>query len=159
MQPPTPSQLPPAATFIEHSNYDYSPSLASNPASGGAISINPPSADGYYPAGSNVSMSATANTGYRFTSFTVYLDGKYQNVTDNFLSIYIMSTPATPLSVTANFSCNPSLGSNSGNATGSGVSLSVALTTGSTCSYTASSNASRITITSPTSGTGSTTVT
>jgi hypothetical protein len=72
----------------------YLLSTAVTPSGGGSVAASPPSSDGFYAAGSNVAVTATANTGFVFTGFSGDLSGSA-----NPQSI----TMSAPRSVTAGF--------------------------------------------------------
>lgn len=91
-----------ATTYTANFVTQYPLTLQANPAIGGVIWATPPSADGFYNTGSNVQVSAMANSADQFTGFSEDLSG---------------SNPSQPLvmsaahKVTANFQAvqNPSL--------------------------------------------------
>jgi len=63
------------ATYTANFTTQYLLTLAVSPAGGGTITANPTSPDGYYANGVSVQVTATANTGYQFASFSGDLTG------------------------------------------------------------------------------------
>ena len=96
-----------------------------NPANAGSIQVAPGSGDGYYALGTNVTLTASAATGFAFTGFSGSLSGQAnpQTVT--------MSAVRT---VTANFACTYQLSSASANVSGAAGSGTVSVVTGVGCS-------------------------
>ena len=131
-------------TYTANYNTGYYINLNTSPGYAGQFSVSPSSSDGYYNAGT-VQVTAVAYTGYKFTSFS----GDVSSTSDPY-SFNLTG----PVSVTANFTCNPSLSSATATSTSAGGTLSIALTTGSGCSYTAVSNSSWITVGGSSSGSG-----
>jgi hypothetical protein len=90
-------------TYTATFDTQYELTTAANPSNGGSIS---PASGSYYTAGSMVSLSASANTGFTFSSWT-------GNVADT-TSASTTITMNAPESVTANFSASTSLLYNGG---------------------------------------------
>jgi subtilisin family serine protease len=63
------------ATYTANFTTQYLLTLAASPAGGGALAANPTSPDGYYANGTSVQVTATANAGYQFNSFSGDLTG------------------------------------------------------------------------------------
>ena len=83
------------ATFTANFSSSYLLTLAASPANGGTVAANPTSADGFYASGTPVQVTATANSGFTFSTFSGDLTGSTNPQT------VAMSAPRT---VTANFS-------------------------------------------------------
>jgi hypothetical protein len=66
---------PSANNFTLTATFNLSYLLSLNPASGGTIQTNPSVTNSYYPAGSQVKITAAPNAGYSFTGFTGDLTG------------------------------------------------------------------------------------
>ena len=64
-----------ATTYTANFVTQYSLTLQAKPAVGGVIWATPPSIDGFYNAGTNVQVSAMANSAYQFTGFSDDLSG------------------------------------------------------------------------------------
>lgn len=137
------------ATYTAYFDTQHLLSLAASPSGGGAVLPSPSPPDGFYNANSAVQVTAQANPGYVFTGFTGDLSGSTnpQPV-----------TMAGPRTVTANFSCVYALSASSAPVGSQASTGSVGLTAGAGCQWTASSNDTWITVTSPGSGSGNTTV-
>jgi len=101
--------------------------------------VSPASPDGYYAPTASLTVTAKANQGFSFGSWTGAAAGVPFNVT-------------SPSAVTANFNCVYTVGTPA-TLTSAAGSFSLAVNTGAGCAYTASSSASWITLTN-TSGTG-----
>jgi uncharacterized protein (TIGR03437 family) len=87
-----------AATLTASYQTQYLLTLASSPAKGGTFSLNPPSSNGYYAAGTPVTITAAAAQGYKFVEWTGALTG--------------MTNPSSismfgPYAVTANYISAP----------------------------------------------------
>jgi hypothetical protein len=63
------------ATYTANFTTQYLLTLAASPAGGGTLTANPSSADGYYANGTSVQVTASANSGYQFASFSGDLTG------------------------------------------------------------------------------------
>ena len=85
-----------STTITASFSTQYVLTLGTSPSTGGSLSANPSSTDGYYNAGSTVQLTALPNTGCTFTGFSGDLTGSSnpQNL-----------GMAAPRSVTASFSC------------------------------------------------------
>jgi hypothetical protein len=115
---------------------------SSSPAAGGSTT-----GGGMYLPGATVTVTATANAGYKFVNWTV--------------GSTVMSTSAsysfsatTNLNLVANFGCTYSISPTTANYGTAGGSSSVSVTAGSTCPWTATSSATSWLTCSPASGTG-----
>ena len=64
-----------AATYTAAFVTQYPLAIAASPSIGGTVSANPTSADGYYNSGASVQLTATANSGYRFSNWVGDLAG------------------------------------------------------------------------------------
>jgi len=62
-------------TYTANFTTQYSLTLSASPGSGGTVAANPSSADGFYNSGTSVQLTATANSGYQFGSFSGALTG------------------------------------------------------------------------------------
>ncbi len=89
-----------SATYTASFNTSYLLTTGVSPTGSGTVTVKTvsPTGDGYYPSGTNVSMVASANSGYSFTRWT-----GTTNSTSNPLSVSMNS----PVTETANF--NPAL--------------------------------------------------
>ncbi len=76
--PATHSITVPSSTAEYIATFEAQYQLTLNKPANGAISVQPSSASGFYSAGTNVSVSATANPGYVFSNFTGDLTGSAQ---------------------------------------------------------------------------------
>jgi hypothetical protein len=85
-------------TYTANFTTQYQLTTAASPASGGTVSANPTSADGYYNTGTSVQLTATPNAGYSFLGWSGDLTG-----TVNPQSV----TMTAPRNVTANFASAP----------------------------------------------------
>jgi sugar lactone lactonase YvrE len=94
------------------------------PANGGVLQVAPGSADGFYPFGTTLTLTATPAAGFAFTGFTGSLSGQ---VNPQSLSMVV------PRTVTANFACTYQLATPVANVIGVAGSGSVAVTTGAGC--------------------------
>ncbi|PWU05637.1 MAG: hypothetical protein C5B51_14045, partial [Terriglobia bacterium] len=134
-----------AATYTATVSVQFLLTTIASPAGAGTFTFNPPSADGYYNAGTSVQINATAAAGYGFWYLSGDLSGGLpQSITMN-----------APHTVTANFYCAYSFPylpyTSLGPASTTGF---FKVQVGSTCSWNLSPNASWFTITSSTNGTG-----
>ena len=87
-------------------NSEYLLTLNPSPAVGGTVTATPASSTGYYPAGSHVTVTATAAAGYAFTGFSGALSGTVNGqtvtinspatVTANFAPLYLLTLNASP---------------------------------------------------------------
>jgi hypothetical protein len=68
----------PSATVEYIATFEAQYQLTLNKPANGAITVQPPSASGFYSGGSTVSVSASANPGYVFSNFTGDLTGSVQ---------------------------------------------------------------------------------
>jgi len=82
------------ATYTANFTTQYSLTLAASPSGGGALAASPASPDGFYNSGASVQLTATANSGYQFGSFSGDLSGA-----SNPQSVVL----SAPRSVTGNF--------------------------------------------------------
>jgi len=64
-----------STTYIANFYTQYPLATGSNPSGGGTITANPASADGYYNSGASVQLTATAATGYQFSSWSGDVSG------------------------------------------------------------------------------------
>ena len=113
--------------------------VTANPANGGTVS-----GAGSYGVGTNVSITASANAGWTFTSWS---DGGAQTHT--------ITVPATNFSYTANFSaCTYTLAASSTNVAASAGSGNVGVTTLDGCSWSAVSSTNWIQTSSSGAGSG-----
>lgn len=141
---------PSGATYTANYSANYTVNWSAAPSKAGTVSFSPSSSIGYYGAGT-LQLTATAYTGYKFTSFSGDVSS-----TSNPYSFNLTG----PVNITANFSCNPSLSATSSSLVAAvGGGASVVLTDGSGCAYSVASGATWITVTSPVTGTGSGTIT
>jgi Divergent InlB B-repeat domain/HYDIN/CFA65/VesB-like, Ig-like domain len=87
-------------TYTAQFTTEYLLTTKANPTADGSVSVNTtsPTGDSYYPSGTQVSIMANPNTGYKFTSWT----GNVANTTSASTTV-TMSAPET---VTANFGTN-----------------------------------------------------
>lgn len=88
-------------TYTAQFSTSYLLTTAVSPsATDGSVTVNTPSptSDGYYPSGTQVSITANPNTGYNFSSWT----GNVANANNASTTV----TMSAPESVTANFSVN-----------------------------------------------------
>ena len=132
------------------SSCTYTLSVSTNPSPGGRVAIIPQK--NTYCAGDYVTLTANPYSGYTFSSWSGDASGSVNPIT------LAMNSSK---SVAANFQPSPcpSLISSSGMNRGPGTETgSVGVTAGTGCSWTATSNASWITITSGSSGSGNGTV-
>lgn len=120
------------------------------PAGSGSITQSPTAADGYFDSGTRVTLTAMANPGSAFSTFSGDLSGSTNPQT---------VTMSTPLSVTANFVCRPSLTQTSAFVPAVGGPLSVGVFSSPGCSWTSSSNQPWVVITQGASGSGNGNVT
>lgn len=90
-----------SATYTASFTTQHQLTLTATPPTGGSVQASPTSADGYYNQGAVVQLSATANPGQQFSSWTGDLSGSL-----NPASI----TMNAPKSVAAQFSAAPSQG-------------------------------------------------
>jgi len=106
---------------------------AINPAAGGTLTPGPTSADGFYPAGGLVSLTATAAPGFAFAGFTGDLTGATnpQNLLLN-----------APRAVTANFACSYQLSASSAAAAAAAASANLTVSTGTGCAISVAPNVS-----------------
>src|SRR4029078_1276208 len=58
-----------AATYTATIQAQYRLTVAASPTAGGTVTANPSSPDGFYSAGTSVTISATPATGYYFLNF------------------------------------------------------------------------------------------
>jgi len=101
-------------TYTASFTTQYLLTVAESPAAGGTVTENPPSSDLYYNSGTSVQLTAAANPGYSFASWSGDLSGTTNSqsvgmtaphsVTATF---HLTSTSATPLAV----SVTPAAGS------------------------------------------------
>lgn len=142
-----------STTLLASFNAQYLLTTVVSPPNGGTITVNPPSADGYYAAGSNISVSAAANASYQFAGFSGSLSG-----TTTPQSI-LMQGPRT---VTASFSgsttCEYRLNRLSGGYDANGDIGRFTVSTTSTCAWNATPNATWISLLSPATNFGNGTV-
>lgn len=133
-----------STTLLASFNAQYLLSTLVSPPNGGAISVTPPSADGYYASGANVSISVTTNPGFQFAGFSGSLSG--------------VTTPQSilmqgPRTVTASFSgstaCEYRLNRLSGGYDADGDIGRFTVSTNSACAWNATANATWITLLSP----------
>jgi hypothetical protein len=128
----------------------YSVTAAVSPAGTGAVSIAPSSADGYFPANSNVALTATPASGYCFAGWMGLVSGTPASTT---------LTVTQPYALQANFSTGGSVSLSSTVAyvasSGGTVRFTVA---GSGCPWSAQTSSAWIGIVGG-SGTGTSTVT
>lgn len=127
----------------------YTVTTISSPSAGGTAS-----GGGTVTCGNSVNVSASPNSGYTFSSWTV--NGSVVSTSSSYTF-----TPSASESLMANFTaaaCTYALSSSNASYTSSGGTGSVTVTAGSTCSWNATSSATWITITSGSSGTGNGTV-
>src|SRR5271157_741178 len=141
-----------SATYTIKWTTQYLLTTSVSPAGSGSISAAPTSADGYYNAGTAVTLTAVANSGYAFSFFSGDLIGTPNPQT------LTMSMPHT---VAANFSgaCTYSLLATSVPAPAGATTQSVGVLSGAGCAWAASSNTSWIAITSGAVGAGNGSVT
>lgn len=120
-----------------------------NTSGGGMVTSTPSPPDGYFAAGSTVTISAAANTGFRFTGWSGDLTG-----TANPASLPVSG----PRSVTATFACHTTVSATTLAYSAAAGTGSIAVTSGTGCPWSAISGASWLTITSASAGSGSGTV-
>lgn len=84
-----------ATSYVAAYQTQYLLTRAAVPANGGTLAANPPSADGYYAAGAQVQLTASAAAGFQFSGFQGALTG-----TANPQNLLLQG----PAAVTANFS-------------------------------------------------------
>ena len=135
-----------STTYTATLQAQYVLTLAASPAIAGGIVATPISPDGYYNAGTSVSLSPVAATGYTFWYFTGDASGiaSPQSV-----------TVSAPRSVTANFSCNQEFSAYPYSPVGPGAARGLLQwTAGAGCTWNVSSDSSWFTLTGPASGTG-----
>lgn len=136
------------ATYTASYSTQFLLAVSANPAGGGTVSISPPSADGFYNSGSSVQLTASANAGYLFSSYSGDLNGGTATQS------LVMTAPR---SVTATFtlpSCNYSFATNLLSLNASGGTGSVQITAGNGCAWTVSGLPSWVIVTSAASGSG-----
>jgi hypothetical protein len=137
-----------ATTYTANFTTQYLLTTTVSP-SGGGVTANPTSPNGYYNSGASVQLTALPNAGYLFVNWTGDLTGAAnpQSVIMNALR-----------TVTANFPpCAYSLNPGSASAPAAGGSGSTTLATTAGCSWTLATD-SWIHITSATSGSGTSTI-
>jgi hypothetical protein len=128
--------------------------VATTPAQGGAISVNPGSASGFYDPSATVQVTATPSAGFVFSGFSGALNG---TANPQMLS---MSSPG---SVTANFTCTYGFTTLGGapltsiNAPATGMNGTIVLVAGASCNWTIGANPNFVTV-QPPYGTGQTTI-
>lgn len=131
---------------VTYTATNYTLTTAVVPAGGGAIALNPTSANGSYTAGASVQVTAQPASGYQFTGFTGDLSG-----TTNPQSIVMNAAH----SVTAQFACAYSLSSMALNTGASATQGTINITTGAGCAWNITGGATWLILTSPAAGTGS----
>jgi len=87
------------SSYTANFSTSYLLTTAASPSADGSVGINPPSptSDGYYASGTQVTLTATANTGYNFSNWS----GTTTSSTNP-----LMITMNSPVSETANFGIN-----------------------------------------------------
>src|SRR5258706_14617984 len=73
--PPTFTATGSPPTYTANFATQYSLTLTASPGSGGTVAANPSSSDGFYNSGTSVQLTATANSGYQFGSYSGALTG------------------------------------------------------------------------------------
>ncbi|MBL8214629.1 MAG: S-layer homology domain-containing protein, partial [Bryobacterales bacterium] len=136
-------------TYTANFTTQHQLTLSVQPTGAGSIDPNPNSADGFYAAGTNVSLGITTVPGYQFTGYSgdVIATSVPQSV-----------TMSAPRSVTARFICLYSLNPLQTIVDGGANTGSFTLTTGLGCSATAISSSDWISITGGGTGTGTRTI-
>ena len=141
-----------STTYTANFTLQYPLMTTVKPGATGTVSVNPPSADGFYNVGSSVALTAAPASGYQFTVWSGGLTGSTnpQSVVMNAL-----------ISVTANFTstgCTYSLNPGAAPVGAAGGAKSVSVTTGTGCGWSAASNTSWLTIATGSTGKGDGTV-
>ncbi len=121
---------------------DYQLTRTASPAAGGTIAVSPASADGWYPAGTSIQLSATPSTGYAFSSWSGASTGGALTLNSSTV-------------VTAVFQCAPSLFVASSNISSETAVLGTDVTTGTGCAWSASSNVGWLSVSNGTGRIGS----
>ncbi|MBL8232546.1 MAG: hypothetical protein JNL98_28875, partial [Bryobacterales bacterium] len=83
-----------ATTYTVNYSTQYLLTTSTSPSAGGSLAIAPSSSDGFYNSGVGVQISAIANSGYNFSSWTGSVTGSTNPVT---------VTMSAPRNLTANF--------------------------------------------------------
>ncbi len=86
--------------FTANYQISYLLNATANPANAGAFKTSPPSPDGFFAAGTQVSITPVANSGFKFTGWTGDISGV---LTPGYL------TMSTPHGVVANFAAVPTI--------------------------------------------------
>lgn len=138
----------PSAATTYTANYQVQFQLLNTTSStNGIMAISPLSADGFYPAGTNLTLSAVPNDSYCLSGWTGILP-----VTSLAVNLQLNS----PLSVGVTFASGTiTLSPWTVNTTAAGQTVNVGINTGSACVWSAGSRTSWITLLSAPSGTGS----
>ena len=89
-----------AATYTANIQLQFQLTIALTPAGSGSITANPASPDGFYNAGTNVTITAVPANGYSFLYFSGDVPGTTANQNPQTISM------TTASAVTANFSCD-----------------------------------------------------
>lgn len=138
-----------AATYTAVYATEHQLTTTALPTGAGIVTVLPASSDGYYSAGQQVQVTATAASGFAFTSFSGNASGSTNPLT---------VTMSGPRSFTAEFRCTYGLPATSVNLPGSSGAGNVTVTTGPGCAVGPVSDAAWLTV-QPTSGIGTTTFT
>lgn len=148
---------PGPAVFVANMRIQYQLTTPQLPPSAlpvlrGSVTLSPPSADGYYDAGTPVQLSAQANYPFEFAGWTGILAGGSNPGT------VVMNAPQTVGAIFDVGSCAFTLSTSAAAVTAAGGTGTVGVATDSGCAWSVSSPASWVTITSPATGTGNGTV-
>lgn len=138
-----------STTYTATLQAQYKLTLAASPANGGGAAATPISPDGYYNAGTVVSVTGTPATGYTFLDFSGDISSLMQTAP---------VTMSAPHNVTANFTCQIGFDTYPPGEIGAAASQGLLAFNDGGCAWTVSSNSDWLTLTGTTSGSGTASV-